>query len=145
MGYSLESAIGSAYYSLVMQACGTVNSPPIILQNGTAGNSTIYTNSTSAKVKVPAPVPAYHPNGYSVLSGTYVSGTVPTSVELLDPEYFVVQSAWSSQTSTSYNPSGYNLLGSTTLDSGSVSNLKADDDVYITLKSSASNFFSNRQ
>ncbi|MCK4477215.1 hypothetical protein KAU88_01650 [Candidatus Bathyarchaeota archaeon] len=51
-GYSLQSAVGSAYYSLLMQAYMTVSSPPVILEEGTAGTSTIYTNSTSAKVSV---------------------------------------------------------------------------------------------
>jgi hypothetical protein len=35
-----------------MKTYATVSSPPVILQNGTAGNSTIYANSTSAKVSV---------------------------------------------------------------------------------------------
>jgi len=35
-----------------MQTYTTVSSPEVILQNGTAGTSTIYTNSTSAKVSV---------------------------------------------------------------------------------------------
>jgi hypothetical protein len=35
-----------------MQAYGTVSSPPVILEEGTAGTSTIYMNNTSAKVTV---------------------------------------------------------------------------------------------
>jgi len=54
-GYSLQSVAGSAYYSLLMQAYVMVSSPPVILQNGTAGTSTIYTNNTNAKVSVVAP------------------------------------------------------------------------------------------
>jgi len=54
LGYSLQSAAGSVYYPLVMQTYGTVTSPPIILKEGTAGSSTIYTNSTSAMVRVGA-------------------------------------------------------------------------------------------
>jgi len=50
LGYSLQSVAGSAYYSMVMQAYGTVTSPPIILDEGTAGSSTVYANSTSARV-----------------------------------------------------------------------------------------------
>ena len=52
LAYSLQSVAGSAYYSMMMQANGTVSSPPVILQNGTAGTSIIYTNKTSAKVNV---------------------------------------------------------------------------------------------
>ncbi|MCW4001640.1 MAG: hypothetical protein NWE97_00410 [Candidatus Bathyarchaeota archaeon] len=51
-GYVLQSVAGSVYYSMMMQANGTVTSPPVTLQNGTAGISTIYTNSTSAKTRV---------------------------------------------------------------------------------------------
>jgi len=61
-GYSLQSVAGSAYYSLVMQTYGTVSSPPVILQNGTAGTSTIYTNNTSAKASVEAPLFDYVDN-----------------------------------------------------------------------------------
>lgn len=59
LGYSLQSAVGSLYYSMVMQAYAAVASPPVILQNGTAGTSMIYTNSTSAKINVTATVETY--------------------------------------------------------------------------------------
>jgi len=62
LGYSLQSAAGSAYYSMVTQNYATVSSPPVILQNGTAGSSTIYTNNTSAKVSVEAPLFDYVDN-----------------------------------------------------------------------------------
>jgi len=52
LGFLLQNAAGIAYYSLSMEFNATVNSPPVELQNGTAGNSTIYMNSTSAKVSV---------------------------------------------------------------------------------------------
>jgi len=56
LGYSLQSVAGSAYYSMLMQAHGTVTSPPVILEEGNcSGTSTIYTNKTSAKVSVVAP------------------------------------------------------------------------------------------
>ena len=45
-----------------MQAYATVNSPPVILQNGTAGTSTIYANGTSAKASVEAPLFDYVDN-----------------------------------------------------------------------------------
>jgi len=56
LGYSLQSVAGTTYYSNEIQNYATVGSPPVILQNGTAGTSTIYTNSTSAKVSVAAPI-----------------------------------------------------------------------------------------
>jgi hypothetical protein len=54
MGYSLQSVAGSAYYSLILQHHATVASSPVILQEGTVGTSTIYTNNTSAMVSVGA-------------------------------------------------------------------------------------------
>ena len=56
---SLGTSEASAYYSLTMESQTTVSSPEVILQNGIAGTSTIYTNNTSAKVSVKAPVPIY--------------------------------------------------------------------------------------
>jgi len=55
----LQTVMGSAYYSLMMQAYSTVGSPPVILEEGTVGTSTIYTNKTSAKVSVEAPLLDY--------------------------------------------------------------------------------------
>jgi len=52
LGLLLQNVAGSAYYSLVMQPSTMVTAPPVILQEGTAGTSTIYANSTSALVSV---------------------------------------------------------------------------------------------
>jgi len=56
---SLGSASGSVSYSLLKEPHVAVDSPPVALQAGTAGTSTIYTNETSAKVNVAAPVVTY--------------------------------------------------------------------------------------
>jgi len=61
-GMLLNGVIGSTYYSLVMQSFMAVDVPPVLLQNGTAGTSTVYTNSTSAKVSVEAPLYDYVDN-----------------------------------------------------------------------------------
>jgi len=45
-----------------MESLATISSPPVILQNGTVGTSTIYTNNTSAKVSVEAPLFDYVDN-----------------------------------------------------------------------------------
>jgi len=58
-GHSLQNVAGSVQYSLSLQPNTTVTAPPVILQNGTAGTSTIYTNNTSARVNVAAPVSTY--------------------------------------------------------------------------------------
>ncbi len=52
---SFHAALGNKSYPIMTYAIGTVTSPSVILQNGTAGTSTIYTNGTSAKVSVAAP------------------------------------------------------------------------------------------
>jgi len=52
----LPNVTGNIYFSLLAGPCATVNSPPVVLQAGTAGTSTIYTNGTSAKVSVEAPL-----------------------------------------------------------------------------------------
>ena len=46
----LQSATGTTYYSAIKQNYAVLGSPPVILQAGTAGSSTIYANCTSAKV-----------------------------------------------------------------------------------------------
>ena len=94
LGYSLQNVAGSAYYSIVMQPYATVTSPPVILEEGNcSGTTTIYTNNTSAKVKVaaPAPVPTYYPSSYTMLKGTHVSGNM-TSLQTVDSDYFVTES-----------------------------------------------------
>ncbi len=50
--FLLQNVAGSVYYSLLMQPKTAVMSPPVVLQEGIAGNSTVYTNSTSAKISV---------------------------------------------------------------------------------------------
>jgi len=77
--------------------------------------------------------PIYYPNGYSVLSGTYLSGAIPGSVQTVDSDYFIVRSAGTS--TTEYNPSGYSLLGSTTRVSGTTEDLVSNNDVYMTFRS----------
>ena len=53
------SVSGNVEYPLPAQSYGTIASPPVMIQNGTTGTSTIYLNRTSAKVSVNASVPAY--------------------------------------------------------------------------------------
>ncbi len=84
----------------------------------------------------------YYASGYNISNGTYLSGSVPSSVTSVDADYFIVRSVGTDTSVNTYNPSGYNLLGSTTLDSGSVSNLATDDGSYMAFRSYASNFSS---
>jgi len=131
---------GSTHASPLCQPRATVSSPPITLEPGTVGTSLIYANSTSAKVgaTAPAPTPTYSPNSYAVATGTYFSGSLPTSVQAVDTDYFTVTSAGTASSTTAYNPLGYNMLGSTTLVSGSTGDLVSNNAVYMTFRSYAS-------
>jgi len=135
--FSVGSVYASAYSSLSFEPRITVNSPPVFLQQGTAGSSLIYTNSTSAKVSTvaPAPTPTYNASSYNIVTGTYVSGSVPASIQSVDNNYFIVRSAGTATSTTAYNPSGYNLVGSTTLVSGSTADLASNNGVYMTFRS----------
>jgi len=82
--------------------------------------------------------PTYYPNGYNVLYGNRLSGTVPSSVQTVDSDYFIVRSSGTASLTTAYNPSGYNLLGSTTLVSGTTGDLTSNNGVYMTFRSYAS-------
>ncbi|MFB0514121.1 MAG: hypothetical protein ACETVQ_00940 [Candidatus Bathyarchaeia archaeon] len=139
--FLLQNVAGSAYYSLLMQSYTTVTSPPVILQNGTSGTSTIYTNSTSAKARAaaPAPTPTYYPNSYNVVTGTYFSGSVPSSVQSVDSNYFIARSSPTATSTTAYNPSSYSPLGNTALVSGTTTDLVSNNSVYMTFRSYASN------
>lgn len=135
-GCLLQDGAGSVDYFLSLEPTTTVTEPPVILQSGTAGTSTIYTNSTSAKVNVATPgEPTYYPNEYSISTGTHVSGIVPTSVQNVDTDYFTVRSAASTNNTYTYNPSGFNLLDSTKLASGASSDLQSNDAAYMTFRS----------
>ena len=132
----LQNGAGSKYYSPTKEPQTTVTQPSVILQSGTAGTSTIYMNSTSAKVNVAASAePTYYPSGYSISSGTYVSGSVPASVQSVDTDYFIVRSAVSTNNTYPYNPSNYSLFGSTAYVSGALSDLQSNNGSYMTFRS----------
>ncbi|KYH37907.1 MAG: cell wall-anchored protein, partial [Candidatus Bathyarchaeota archaeon B23] len=75
-----------------------------------------------------------YPSEYLIETGTYVSGTLPGSVQEVDGDYFQVLSELGVST-ISYHPSGYSLLGSTTHVSGSISDLEEEDDAYMVFQS----------
>jgi len=145
-------AYGASVYAPYFEPGATVNSASVFLQAGTTGSSTIYVNNTSARVSAVAssPLPAYYPSSYNLVTGTYSSGSVPTSVQTLDTDYFVTTSTGTASSTTSYNPSGYSTIGSTTLVSGSTSDLASNNAVYMTLRSyasatSAQTFYSHQE
>jgi hypothetical protein len=56
LGQALVTPAGATiHYASILDNRTAIIEPPIILQNGTVGTSTIYTNNTSAKVSVAAP------------------------------------------------------------------------------------------
>jgi len=81
---------------------------------------------------------SYYPANYNILTGNWISGTVPASVKTVDSSYFVVRSASSANSTSAYNASGYTLIGNTTLVSGAVGDLGSNDGVYMTFRSYAS-------
>ncbi len=83
----------------------------------------------------PEQLPNYYPSNYTTVSGAWISGTLPTSVQTVDTNYFVVEGAGSATSTTAYNPSGYNLIGSTTLVSGTTADLVSNNAVYMTFRS----------
>jgi hypothetical protein len=139
------TSFGMVQNNISSQTSVPAASPTVTLQPGTKGTAIISTNSTNAQVNfaAPAPIPTYYPGSYSIQTGTYVSGSIPTSVQVVDNDYFVVGSAGTATSTTAYNPSGYGLVGSTTLVSGSVANLASDDGVYMTFRSYGSAYSYN--
>jgi len=131
------SVYGANVYFPYLEPGTTVTSPPTFLQAGTAGTSLIYANNTSAKVSAAAPAPSatYYPSSYTVATGTYVSGSVPNSVQTVDTNYFTVNGAGTATSTTSYNPSSYTLIGSTTLVSGTTGDVVSNNAVYMTFRS----------
>ena len=55
IGLSGSNVFAATHDSLLNQPSTTIAAPPVLLQAGTAGASTIYANSTSAKVTISAP------------------------------------------------------------------------------------------
>jgi len=82
--------------------------------------------------------PSVNVNQEQYFFGSYVSGTIPTSVQTVDSNYFVVKSAGSATSTTAYNPSSYNLIGSTTLISGTTADLPSNNGGYMIFRSYAS-------
>jgi len=78
---------------------------------------------------------SYYANGYNVAAGTYLSGSVPTSIQAVDQDYFIANSSGSATSTNAYNPLSHSLLGSTTLFSGTVGNLTSNDGTYMTFRS----------
>lgn len=77
----------------------------------------------------------YNAGGYNVVTGTYISGTIPASAQTVDQDYFIANSAGSATSTKTYNPSSYSLGSNTTLASGAPENLTSNDGVYMIFRS----------
>ena len=55
--------------------------PDIILEQGTSGNSTVYSNGTSASISVDSYSTTFFPNDYNVAFGDYVSGSIESKYD----------------------------------------------------------------
>jgi hypothetical protein len=84
------------------------------------------------------PNPSVNINQEQYLFGNYVSGTVPASVQTVDSNYFIVESASSGTSTTAYNSSSYALVGSTSFVSGTIGDLVSNNNVYMTFRSYSS-------
>ncbi len=84
-----NSAFAAAYNSLDLRGVVASKTPNVVLQSGNIANSTIFTNSTSARVTTPT---LNYPTSRNVVTGTFSSGTVPGSVNAIDSNYFIVLS-----------------------------------------------------
>jgi hypothetical protein len=77
----------------------------------------------------------YYASDYSILNGTHVSGSIPSSLISVDADYFIIKSVGTDTSVNVYNPGGYMLLGSTSWVSGSISNFTSNDGVHIVFSS----------
>jgi len=55
LGSLFLNVYGNTYFALLTGPRTTISSPPVVLEGGIAGNSTIYMNGTSAKISAVAP------------------------------------------------------------------------------------------
>jgi len=134
LGYSLQNAAGSVYYPLSLQPNTTVTTPPVILQAGTAGTSTIYTNNTSARVNVAAPVATYDfvDNNVSDEDSSSDKGTHSnfTTQKYCDSIYDTLTEANTGLQSSTYSASSVTTVVGSEV-SGSYTNLTSDDESYM--------------
>ncbi len=77
----------------------------------------------------------YYASDYIVANGTYISGSVSSSLQNVDSDYFAVESAPSSTSSSSYNPTSCTPSGGATYISGVVEDLASSNDVRMTYRS----------
>ncbi len=110
-----------------------INSKSILLSTWLLLNILVLIGSNVDEVA--AADTTYFAGDYNVLNGTYVSGSVPASLQAVDSDYIVVASSPSATSASPYNPSAYNLFGSTAYISGSAGDLISDNNVHMVYRS----------
>jgi len=82
-----------------------------------------------------APDATYYPSDNYVPNGTYLSGSVPSSLRTVDSDYFNVASTPEATSSSSYDPTSYTLFGGTSYVSGTTGDLASSNDVHMVYRS----------
>jgi hypothetical protein len=82
-----------------------------------------------------APDATYYPSDYYVSNGTYISGSVPSSLRTVDSDYFTVAGTPLATSSSSYSPTAYTLSGGTSYISGATGDLASSNDVSMVYRS----------
>ena len=104
----------AVYFQFSSSSSMGIIQPDIVLEQGTSGNSTVYSNGTSASVSVDSYSTTFFPNDYNVDFGDYVSGSTPVTVSAIDENLFTVNATGSRTANQVYYPSSMTLLNSTT-------------------------------
>jgi len=77
----------------------------------------------------------YYATDYEILDGAYLSGSVQTSLQNVDSDYFVVGSSASATSVSLHDPSTYSLFGQTAYVSGVTGDLVSDNGVHMAYRS----------
>ncbi len=129
--FLIATVNGAVVQNLTLSTTNSTAKPDVALLAGSSGLSTIYTNSTSAYLTGKS-YWTYYPGSYNTVSGSFVSGTLPASIQTIDSNYFTFQSP---NPSNAYNPSNFVNVGSTTNTSGTIANVASPDGVYLVFNS----------
>ena len=81
------------------------------------------------------PDATYYPSDYHVSNGTYISGSVPSSLRAVDSDYFTVTSTPLATSTSPYSPTAYTLSGGTSYVSGATGDLASSNDVHMVYRS----------
>jgi hypothetical protein len=84
-----------------------------------------------------APDATYYPSDYYVSNGTYISGSMASSLRSMDSDYFSIASTPLATSGSSYYPSAYTLFGGASHVSGSMEDLASSNNIRVAYRSYA--------